>query len=124
MNNKGFSLVELLAVIVILAIIGGIAAISYTSLIDKTETKSYQNYEQSMKSSATMYIIDNGYKNRITLSELIDSNKIDEFNNPKSEDKCLDSYILVNRDSDDSSSLSYKICLICSKDDYKTHSDC
>ena len=112
MNKKGFSLVELLAVIVILAIIGGIAAVSYTSLIDRTETKSYKNYEQSMKSSATMYIIDNGYKNRIMLNELIDSNKIDKFNNPKSEDSCLSSYVLVTKNSDDID-LSYKVCLIC-----------
>lgn len=113
MNKKGFSLVELLAVIVILAIVGGIAVVSYNAIINRTRIKSYKNYESSMKSSATMYIIDNGYKNKITLNELINSNKINEFNNPNSNNKCLDSYILVNKNNEDSSDLTYKVCLIC-----------
>ena len=66
-----------------------------------------------MKSAATMYIIDNGYKNQITLNELINSSKIDEFNNPKSNDKCVGSYVSVIRDVNDSSNLTYKVCLIC-----------
>jgi len=113
MNKKGFTLVELLSVIVILGIIAGVAITSYNAIIERTRTKSYKNYEQSMKSSATMYIIDNGYKNQITLNELLSSNKIDEFNNPKSNDKCLSSYVLVNKDFNDSSNLTYKVCLIC-----------
>ena len=35
--------------------------------IESVLSQSYKNYESSMKSSATMYIIDNGYKNKITL---------------------------------------------------------
>ncbi len=113
MNKKGFSLVELLAVIVILGIIASIAIVSYNALINQTETKSYKNYESSMKSSATMYILDNGYKDKITLAELINSDKIDEFNNPNSDDKCLDSYVSVIKNNNDSFDLSYKVCLIC-----------
>ena len=113
MNKKGFTLVELLAVIVILAIIGGIAAISYNAIMENTKTKSYINYEQSMKSSAMLYIMDYGYKNKITLNELISSNKIDEFSNPNSDNKCLSSYVSITKNNNDSSDLTYKVCLIC-----------
>ena len=123
MNKKGFSLTELLAVITILAIVGGIAVVSYNAIINRTRIKSYKNYESSMKSASTMYIIDNGYQNKITLNELINSNKINEFNNPhNSSDKCLDSYVLVTKNVNDSSDLTYKVCLICPK--HKTYSDC
>ena len=124
MNKKGFSLVELLAVIVILGIIASVAIVSYNAIVYRTEIRSYETYEKSMKSSATMYIIDNGYPSsgKITLNELIAKDKIEEFNNPNSNDKCLNSYVLVSKDSNDSSKLSYKVCLICPE--HKTYSDC
>lgn len=113
MNKKGFTLTELLSVIVILGIISGIAITGYNAIVERTRVKSYKNYETSMKSAATMYIIDNGYKNTITLNDLLNGNKIENFNNPKSNDECLNSYVLVTKSNGDSSDLSYKACLIC-----------
>ncbi len=113
MNKEGFSLVELLAVIVILAIIGSIAVVGYTAIINKTETKSYVNYEETLKSGAIMYLMDNGYKNKITINELIEKKKVERFNNPKSSDQCLNSYVLVSKDLNDDTNYTYKVCLIC-----------
>lgn len=113
MNKKGFTLVELLAVIAILGIIASIAIVSYNAIVENTRNKSYKNYESSMKSSAMLYIMDYGYKNKLTLTELISSNKLDEFNNPKSDNKCLSSYVSITRNNNDSSDLTYKVCLIC-----------
>lgn len=113
MNKKGFTLVEILSVIVILAIIFAVGGVSYNAIIERTRIKSYKNYEQSLKSSAMMYVIDNGYQARIELNDLLTSNKIDYFNNPKSNDRCLGSYVLVSKYNNDSSDLSYQVCLIC-----------
>ena len=40
-NNKGFTLVELLAVIVVLAIVMGIAAVAITNVLDSTRKNAY-----------------------------------------------------------------------------------
>ena len=44
-NNKGFSLVELLAAIVIMGILTGIGIVSVTYLINKTEKEYYKAQE-------------------------------------------------------------------------------
>ena len=115
MNKKGFTIVELLTVISILAIISSIAVVSYNAIVENTKTKSYENYELTMKSGAMMYVMDNGYPfgGRITLTTLLNDNRVNYFNNPNSDDKCLSSYVDVIKDENDSSNLSYKICLIC-----------
>lgn len=115
MNKKGFSLVELLSVIVILGIVMTIGIVSYNLIINNTEMRSYKNYEDSMKSSAMMYIIDNGIpsNNRVTLNQLLSSNRIEYFNDPNSDERCLDSYVAITKNNNDASDLSYRVCLIC-----------
>ena len=41
-NNKGFTLVELLAVIVVLAIVMGIAAVAITNVLDSTRKNAFE----------------------------------------------------------------------------------
>ena len=59
MNKKGFTLVELLAVIVIIALLSSIAAVSYTTFVNSTRDRVYKTYEDTIKSAAEMYLIDN-----------------------------------------------------------------
>lgn len=115
MNNRGFSLMELLAVIVILGIVMSIAVVSYNAVVSNTETKVYKNYENSMKSGVMMYIIDNGVpaSGMITLEELLLDKRVDYFKNPKSNDQCLTSYVEITKNNNDNTNLSYKVCLIC-----------
>lgn len=58
MKNKGFTLVELLATIVIIALISGIAVVSYNSIHNRTRTKVYETYEDGMKVAIQELIID------------------------------------------------------------------
>jgi len=144
-NKKGFSLIELMATIVILTIIGTIAVVSYNSYYDKSKIKVYKNYEESMQEAAMEYIMDTG-----DMPTTADSMKIPlkffvgkdtynghianppyltEFKSPNGkDDKCLSSsYVLVkmNEDKvttdgkiDHNKSLIYKICLKC--DNYES----
>ena len=57
--NKGFTLVELLAVIVILAIIGGIGVVSYTSITKKSEGDYYINLINNLELGAANYFTNN-----------------------------------------------------------------
>lgn len=114
MNKKGFSLIELISVIVILAIIMSIGVLSYNSILNNTKNKSYKTYEGTMQGGAMMYIIDNGVPNdnKITLQQLLDDNRVDYFNDPNSDSKCLNSYVEIIKNGSNSD-LSYKVCLIC-----------
>ena len=58
-NNKGFSLVELLAAIVIMGILTGIGIVSVTYLINKTEKEYYKAQESEIIMAAKSYTQDN-----------------------------------------------------------------
>jgi len=128
MNNKAFSLIELLIVIVLLALISSIGVISYNSIIDNSKKQVYKSYENTMKSSSEMYFIDNpneipliGNTKIISLNEL-DIEPIVNPDNPN--DFCLNSKVIVTRsdNTDNNLSLNYKVCLICN--DYITDNSC
>lgn len=62
-NNKGFTLVELLAVLVILAAIMGIAIPSITSSMERTKEKQNDEKKAMLESFAELYVAD--HKNTI-----------------------------------------------------------
>ncbi len=133
MNKKGYTLVELIAVITIVALLASVAIISYTYFINKANESAYDNYIDSLHEAAIMYFskdssnlpinnesvyfcTNNCPKNNyIPISEL----NINNIYNPKDDnDKCLDSYIIATRnDSDSVISINYHIFLKCN--DYK-----
>ena len=129
-NKKGFTLVELLAVIVIVALLTGIGAISYTAFVNKTKNNVYKTYEDTMKSTTQLYLLDNSDmippingKTILYLNDLLLNNKIDQIKNPHNkEDICSssnrdnDSYILIERGEniEDNFNLTYNVCLKCS----------
>ncbi|MCI7702284.1 MAG: prepilin-type N-terminal cleavage/methylation domain-containing protein, partial [Tenericutes bacterium] len=56
-NNRGFTLIEILAAVTILAIISGIAVISVNRYTISTKKKLYQNMERSVCDAAKNYVI-------------------------------------------------------------------
>lgn len=119
MNNKGFTLVEVLATIVIVAIISGIATITYTSFVKKSRDRVFSSYEDTMHAEASYYFFldtsrlprDTETK-RVSLSDL----QIEAIKNPlNSNDLCTNSYVDVTRnDVNGVISLTYNVCLKCS----------
>lgn len=118
MNKKAFTLVELLATIVIIAMLAGIAAISYTSLINKADTTVYEAYEDTMYSEAayklTMHYNDVNFSNnkaKLSLNDL----EIDLFKNPDdSNDVCPRSFVEVTKSYVGSVlNMEYLVCLVC-----------
>ena len=122
MKNKGFTLVELLATIVIITLIGGIGAIAYTNIIRQSETRVYEAYESTMHAE-TLEILakkpellpKNNQTKRFSLTDI----KIDPIKNPRNiSDLCTSSYVDVTRHDFNEggtyvNSLTYKVCLIC-----------
>lgn len=63
LNQKGFTLVELLAVLVILIAIMGIAIPSISSSLERTKSKQNESRYKILESAAEQYITDN--KNKV-----------------------------------------------------------
>lgn len=77
MNKKGFTLAELLGVIVVLAIIISISGISVVSIINKSRLKVSKEMEDNLKEAAITYVIDN--KKEIEFIENIYKIKVKEL---------------------------------------------
>lgn len=135
MHKKGFTLVELLAIIVILAILGTVAMITVNYITDKGKTGVYENYEKTLSGSAELYLLENTEKipsvngnTRVTYDTLTTELFMDKVKDPKG-GSCQSSYVYIERGVDVSNNynLTYHACLICKNADdsinYKSEYD-
>ena len=118
MNKNGFTLVEVLAAIVIIAIIAGIGTVAYTGIMKSTSDKYFERYRDTMHAEAIYYVTNNSddinwseNTARISLSTL----KMDQISNPKnSNDLCTNSYVNLTRNRVNGVlSITYEVCLVC-----------
>ena len=123
MNKLGFTLIEVLSAIVIIAIIAGIGTVAYTGIMTEVSNKSFERYRDTMHAEAIYYVTNhsdkinwNGDTARIMLSEL----KVDPINNPKnSKDFCTGSYVDITRSrTSNVLSITYRVCLVCPNTDF------
>ena len=70
MNNKGFSLVELLAVIVIISTLAILGVVGYTRYIDYTKQKAYDTMAKSAANATAEYTMDFIGVDSVTLADL------------------------------------------------------
>ena len=62
-NNKGFTLIELIATIALLAIIAIISFVSINGVINQSKVNNCESLEMNIKTAAKEYVSDNRYKN-------------------------------------------------------------
>lgn len=111
MNKKGFTLVELIAIILVLSIILTVIFISLTNSIENTKESEYKNFIFNLEMAAETYVnlpgiykvidekIKNGETVIISISDLIGAGIIDEVPiNPKTEQE-FRNYIVINKNS-------------------------
>lgn len=125
MNKRGFTLVELLAVIVILGIIITIFVPSVINLINENSTKIYANKEKILKNAAEDYVISNSSfvlpdgtnpEKYISMNTLISSNMMSSVLDNKTTTECV-GFVKITVNS--TYGYDYDPCLIC--DNYSTN---
>lgn len=141
MKKNAFTLIELLASIVLLAILIAIGISSYGRYLTVTRNKSFTIAEKSFKSAAEEAYVDcatnvstrdfcqnhesltgrYGKSDTVYLKELVENSYIEKISNPYQDPKFCDidrSYVIVKNNStlgssDNNDKIEYKICLIC-----------
>ena len=128
-DKKGFTLVELLSTIAILAIILGIASASYIGIKRHIRRSYYNTLEESILISGGEYFSYTtdkpnifGDEKKISLEKLVDGKYITEVIDQKGKSCNLsDSYVMAYKNSSDKN--DYYVCLKCPDDDYPNDKD-
>lgn len=89
MNNKGYTLVEVLAVIAILSILSGVAVTGVSKYLVKSRQQAYDYMASSAYDAAASYILKEGIPSdgQVSFSELISSGYLKEVVDPKTKEK-------------------------------------
>ena len=137
-NNKGFTLVELITVIAIIAVFTSISVPLFSSLLSRFRTDYYKKLEQSIELAASNYVLDsrsqrlrNGESKNILLSEMSESftgavgsngdgmylSRVVDYKKQSCDEE---SYVHVSKKNN---KYTYKVCLSCPQDGYVS-SDC
>ena len=96
LNNKGFSLVEILAAIAILAILMAIASTAYNRYKRHARQQAYDTMAKSTTTAAKNYMMENVKQKYITFEALRDQEYIDTLQDPRyREEECTG--IVINK---------------------------
>lgn len=118
MNKKAFTLIELIATIVIIAILALVATVSISNIIKKTNDRAYKEIELAMKTAAQNYML-KGNDIGVTTSEtLINGGFLEKPIDPKTKKPCSVKKSYVNITKEEVSGTindkyNYNVCLIC-----------
>lgn len=96
LDNKGFTLVELIATIVVLSLVMGIGAYSITGLIENSKQKDYDLLIEEIKTATELYYQECRYVTKkcsnsgeITLGDLLNSGFLKENGELSKENKLI-----------------------------------
>ena len=121
MNNKGFTLIEILAVIAIIAILSGIGIIAYSKYMDSSREKSLDIIKSTSINAADEFFMDNPNDTEVTFEELTKNSYMTDPIDPYDKSKnCRGRVKAINSDTDDDKLdfNNYVINICCSKNNY------
>ena len=124
-NKKGFTMLELLAVIIILGILITLAYMGVSRYLNQARNATYSDFEQNIKDGVTNYLIDhtgtipNEEESLVVdVKKLVCEGYVEDLQDPRESSKTcnLESYAIVTRKNDSTSGnmdIEYKACLKC-----------
>lgn len=129
MNNKGFSLIELLGIVVILAVLSSVTIIAFGRYKQRALDNSYEFLSSSSSSAAEEYFMDYPTEDSISLENLKEDGYLESIGDPKIRDAiCTGEVSRKKLDGSDDAIVmySYKVDISCSESHYsscKVYSD-
>ena len=130
LNKKGLTMVELLAVIVIIGILASITIVTYTKYINSSKQEKYQQNQKMIENAAKMYLQNNqderpksiGESVVISIKTLKDKNYIKENIENEKKESCMDkSAVYVYKNS--YQEYSYKGIIACGNEELDINSN-
>ncbi len=128
--NKGFTLVELLAVLVVISIISTIGVFSFSSLTNKSKDDYYKNMISNLELAANTYFSNNREErppigsvcNKVPIKRIVESNLISDVKSSNGADCDLEnSYVYIKRKNN--KQYEYNVSLICGSDEFLVSED-
>ena len=120
MNNKGFSMIELLGVIVIIGILAGLAIPAVTKYIGKTRNRAYDNlYESAYSAAQEKYmhdLEDADSKEYEIVRDLYNQGYMDEPIDPSNKGICDGKVFITEDESTEVSEYTFKVQLDCTNE--------
>lgn len=133
MNKKGFTMIELMAVITLLGIMTTLAVVSVSKYLNKSKKTVYRDYEDTLKNATTNYFlnhtgllpeINDARGTKVLATTLINEGYLENMKDPQNGSLYCNenSYVIVTRKDNVgfNMDLEYRVCLVCSK--YKSSS--
>ena len=127
-KNKGFTILEIIAVIVIIGIVLIISSISVVGYIENSKTKTYESFKEDLRVASDNLFIDcmindeegciipdYGNDIRINYEELVEKGYSYNLKDPEEEGFCDKSYVIAKNTSQTGVELDYQVCLFCNK---------
>lgn len=123
MNKKGFTMIELLAVIIILAVLLGVTTVSVFSIRKNQEEENYKNTISSILTGAKAFTAEHPNRKNpgttISVQELIDGEYIDFDKENEENSLLIGKSVNISRCGGASIKLQYEL-----NDEKKTYTDC
>lgn len=124
-NNKGFTLIEILAAVTIMGILAGVAVPAVMRYVDKSRKQSYESMEKSLYDAAKNYVMNEeidipstGYV--LSASDLMNEKYLESLEDPVDKgNSCTGSVEIepdtATTDANSLNSYTYKVSLKCAK---------
>lgn len=122
-NNKGFTLVEIMSVMVLLGIIALMAVVAYNSYLNNARKKDYDHMAKSAANAASEYAMDHLGIGTVTLKELYEDEYLEYPEDPLNKGKMCNGQVKINNslNYDGIDTETYDVTICCSNYSYIYH---
>ena len=126
-DSKGFTLIEIIGVIIIIGIIMIIGTVAVSGYIESSKARTYESYKKDLEGATENLMVEcisgneegcdipeYGRDIKISYNELVEKGYSDRLKDPEGEGYCDTSYVIAKNNSENGVELEYQVCLYCS----------